>query len=604
MINKWILNNFKSIDERKEFNFRPLTIFTGANSSGKSTVLQSILLVSQTLQDPISSRSIVLNGSIKKFGSYDDIVFCRQINRDIEIGFSLKGESNQFKFKGRSLNFYHDSLTNLNCEFRISAEEKHDNLQPSLVDLLMKFSAQPAFEQVNLHVDKKKEISDFDRQVMKSLDGRFPDIVYNFRINKEAIGESILGLRAMDNIAGVGLQHFLPDLAITYSSYSDSVKKYIANVLSGKNMNFFEPEKADKSKILKAVKKEALVISDEIKAKKKSDSTFSFFYDRLRKGRFTLNKMEEFLKFSELAKEDLQKFTSRLQDAAAKVVTDRLITVPVPLYFSGCEFVRNYFTDHIKYLGPLREEPKSLYPLESGSSSTDVGLKGENTAAVFENNKDKRISYVDPVCFTDHQNVVLKKVRGKLSEAINKWLLYLGVAGNMETNDKGKYGHELKIVTDVKNLKQDLTHVGVGVSQVLPILVMSLLANEDSVIIIEQPELHLHPKVQTRLADFFSTMNTLGKQCLIETHSEYLINRLRYFIARSEDTKLSDNTMIYFVEKENGYSKYREVTINKYGVIDEWPDGFFDESERLSADILRAGMEKRMMEEKDEEDEE
>ena len=69
MINKWKLNNFKSISNEQEFTFRPLTIFTGANSSGKSTVLQSILLITQTLQDPISSRSIVLNGGIKKFGS-------------------------------------------------------------------------------------------------------------------------------------------------------------------------------------------------------------------------------------------------------------------------------------------------------------------------------------------------------------------------------------------------------------------------------------------------------------------------------------------------------------------------------------------------------
>ena len=61
------MNNFKSIDQEKDLEFRPLTIFTGANSTGKSTILQSILLVTQTLQSPIASRSILLNGWFKMF---------------------------------------------------------------------------------------------------------------------------------------------------------------------------------------------------------------------------------------------------------------------------------------------------------------------------------------------------------------------------------------------------------------------------------------------------------------------------------------------------------------------------------------------------------
>lgn len=176
----------------------------------------------------------------------------------------------------------------------------------------------------------------------------------------------------------------------------------------------------------------------------------------------------------------------------------------------------------------------------------------------------------------------------------------------MSTNDRGKFGHELKITTEIADMKQDLTHVGVGVSQILPILVLCFLSEKGDSIILEQPELHLHPKVQTRLADFFVSMNILGKQCIIETHSEYMINRLRYRVAKSEDSSIANNTMMYFVEKDKktGASNYRSVTINKYGVIEDWPDGFFDESERIAAQILRAGMEKRMKEENDEEDDE
>lgn len=88
MIKKWILNNFKSIGEDTPLDFRKLTIFTGANSSGKSTILQSILLVTQTLQVQSPSKSIILNGWFKKFGSYSDIV----TGRDIQWGRDLSSD--------------------------------------------------------------------------------------------------------------------------------------------------------------------------------------------------------------------------------------------------------------------------------------------------------------------------------------------------------------------------------------------------------------------------------------------------------------------------------------------------------------------------------
>ena len=77
------------------------------------------------------------------------------------------------------------------------------------------------------------------------------------------------------------------------------------------------------------------------------------------------------------------------------------------------------------------------------------------------------------------------------------------------------------------------------------------------------------------------------------------ITELRYLVAITEDSTIADNTMMYVVERDKceGYSKYRQVTINRYGVIEDWPDGFFDESERIAMDILHAGMKKKAQEE-------
>ena len=111
------------------------------------------------------------------------------------------------------------------------------------------------------------------------------------------------------------------------------------------------------------------------------------------------------------------------------------------------------------------------------------------------------------------------------------WLQYLDVAKSVESRDQGKLGHELKVALSDSDSTHDLTHVGVGVSQVLPILVMGLLADTDTTLVFEQPELHLHPKVQTLLGDFFLSMALCNKQCIVETHSEYFIDRLRFRIA-------------------------------------------------------------------------
>jgi len=164
----------------------------------------------------------------------------------------------------------------------------------------------------------------------------------------------------------------------------------------------------------------------------------------------------------------------------------------------------------------------------------------------------------------------------------------------------GKLGHELKVKLTDSDHEQDLMHVGVGVSQVLPILIVCLLASEDTTLIFEQPELHLHPFVQTRLADFFLSMSLLNKQCIIETHSEYLINRLRFRVASDSSPlpqdSLNQKIKIYFTEKVEGVSQYREVTVNKYGAIVDWPKGFFDQSQREAEEILRASMAKRKQE--------
>ncbi|MCL2247591.1 MAG: DUF3696 domain-containing protein, partial [Lentimicrobiaceae bacterium] len=133
-----------------------------------------------------------------------------------------------------------------------------------------------------------------------------------------------------------------------------------------------------------------------------------------------------------------------------------------------------------------------------------------------------------------------------------------------------------------------LPQLGTGISQVLPILVMCLAAEPGSTIAIQEPEAHLHPKMQSRLADFFIAMSLSGRQCLIETHSEYMIEQLRYRVITQEETdkeKLHEKTKLYFVSKKEGVSQFKKIEMNSYAKLSEWPEDFFDESNKLADKI-------------------
>ena len=251
------------------------------------------------------------------------------------------------------------------------------------------------------------------------------------------------------------------------------------------------------------------------------------------------------------------------------------------------DYVSSFFTENLKYLGPLRDEPKAIYPTGS-SDPKDVGFKGEYTAAVLDNNKNTLVQYIPSVQFPVAQANQLKTTESELGHAVGDWLEYLGIAKKVESEDKGKLGHELTIATNSSAQLHDLTHVGVGVSQALPIVVLSLLAEKGSTLIFEQPELHLHPRVQSRLADFFMSLIFAGKQCVVETHSEYLISRLRLLSAKADGSLVSDNIGIFFVEKHGVQSAYRKVEVTQSGAINNWPSGFFDEAEQNASELIEA----------------
>ncbi len=183
--------------------------------------------------------------------------------------------------------------------------------------------------------------------------------------------------------------------------------------------------------------------------------------------------------------------------------------------------------------------------------------------------------------------------RSTLKVALDNWARYLDVANLIRIETAGQSGFSWQVVHKEGQKALPLSAVGVGVSQVLPILVMGLLAPANTLLIIEQPELHLHANVQARLGDFFVGLSKCKKQCMIETHSENLVSQLRYHIVQSGGQDKSD-CMIYFVDQdEKGAAKFERIEISARGNILNWPSGFFDESMHQEDKITAASIRRR-----------
>lgn len=630
MLKSWKIRDFKSFRGEKELSFGALTVLCGANSSGKSSIVQSILLIKQTLQHAPSSKPIALNGPLVRLGTFHDIENFQArtggLTHSIGFGWEII-ESNgntsprpmsvrptQFSFDKISINFTIDVIGK-------KQDEEILQIQPSLntVSLKAEFHAQDNLQH-DLYLSIKR--TPHGRSRIKYDSMTFGESIKPFNYNIVNIDQETK-LRVTESYPRARLfgcipQHFFPsDIVFRY----DRTESRIAQI-----MRFMERPHTYSSRrrfvmlsvqfppsilnyIINAIKDglsaniSSSIISPEIwidefeslarPREGESHTTFGEFFQKLSEATPPIRRA--FLRYT---KPHLDKIKSALCATLGKELT---ITSLRPEALGEALAVNNdFFRFSLNYLGPLRDEPRPLYPLQALASSTDVGPKGELTAAVLHLNEGVYIDYIPSNNFSN-KSTSSEPIRATLRTAVVDWLNYLGVAIDVQTSEKGKFGHELNIKTNEVSGFQDLTNVGVGVSQVLPIVVMSLLSGVSSTIILEQPELHLHPAVQAKLGDFFISMSLIGKQCIIESHSEYIIERIRFRIASDASDRLIKETKIYFLEQKLEGTELRTVELTNYGAIEDWPENFFDQSQAESERIILAALKRRQLEKKNKE---
>ncbi|WP_407313777.1 AAA family ATPase [Desulfosporosinus sp. SB140] len=464
------VKNFKAIQTLENYKVNNLNVLSGTNSGGKTSFIQLLLLLKQSLERSVEQSSLILNQPYVSLGKYKDIIYYNKNN--LEIGLKI------YKEDIKPIDFNFLRLRNLKKEVLERIES---------IELKLKFSL----------VSGRITVENFDA-------------TYSFEDG---------------------------DLWVRGGRKKRSQKYWIS---------FNSP-----------LEFEYLEKFPEIDFDGDEGNVF----------------FEGFFPHSIASTDDFSGFN--------------------PFLFGIKRPIKRFF-DNITYLGPLRDEPHAYY-FNDNDYVPAIGNRGEFAAQILSKHakdqiKNQRISYsqTDTIIYTQKEE--------SLEEGVRYWICdVFGMAKKIKVNKLHDGAMYIIEVTNHFGLKIPITHVGFGISQVLPIIVEGLRMKTGGILILEQPEIHLHPKVQSLLFDFLYSLTLTGKKVIIETHSDHFITRLRRRVAEDPDNKLANDINLTFIEIENETTCYKRLNLTDYGNLLYWPTDFFDQLDNEYRAIVKAQSRKRKL---------
>ncbi|GHV63435.1 hypothetical protein AGMMS49587_13460 [Spirochaetia bacterium] len=481
MIKSIMISNFKCFKKEVLINFSDLTLISGLNNSGKSTIYQMLLLLKQSINNinyatKMNSHSpnLKLNGDILQLGNPDEVL--NDINKNLSVTVE-----------------YDDSIK-LSISYKLikstSDTEDDENQKAALVLDTMEI------------IDKDSSFS-FERRNDQYYVKSYKCLSFDYNEFNDYFFDYLKKKCQENDMVYEKLEDLLSD-TVEFTKFKNII--CLNFLIIGLDI--------DISQIVTCINEK---------------------YRHL----FLIDEFQKLL----LEKEYDENFISLRSNFPKNLIR-----------------LQQEFTDEINFVLPFRGYPKRVY----------VETEYPNPLLFSKNDMANKISYKFDI---DSMQVVL----GTLSDALKYWIK------NIITNiDSFKINTLVEglisetIVTE-KNRNISIMNVGFGISQILPLIVNVLLCHKNSICIIDEPEVHLHPSLQTRLADFFVEMIKLGKKLIVETHSEYIINRVLYHKLLNTDKTIE---MLWVVKEENE-SHINEMKCDDLGFIINKPEGFLDENDNI-----------------------
>lgn len=250
-------------------------------------------------------------------------------------------------------------------------------------------------------------------------------------------------------------------------------------------------------------------------------------------------------------------------------------------------FINALFSSNVHYISADRKGPVHYVEKQERPENHRVGCDGKYTINTLA-------TYSDEV--TKELNPPEAKVSMDLKEAASGWMNFIMGDGTICLNGEGKENgrhnnHNESVLSlgyklQAGNREFQAYNVGYGYSYVLSIIVTALIARKGHIVIIENPEAHIHPSAQKKLTFLLAQLASSGVQVFIETHSEHIVNGFRLASLKEEFAITNQDICLYFFDKDFSVQRL-EILPN--GRIDRWPEGFFNQSQNDLAEIMYLG---------------
>lgn len=575
------IENFKSYVEKQYIHFSDLSVLLGANSSGKSTALQALLTMKQTIECNSPDEELLLSGKYVALGDFDDVISDPQ--KDY---FSLSVVLEEAEKSENDVE---------NDEFRIAWYFKRadDGISAILIRLdIIYENLTLSFKRIdNIHymyINGERDL--FSAEISNLMMAKYYihyDTEFNNKwaelfneLSKELLQKKITKVQTDRPV--------LNEIENFYFKIMDSIQANddeITTVSTGHGVMAKRIEDLlDKFGEVEFPKFEAAsrILPKEIRLKMLELALSSL--DNMENVDSIISKYEEYLSDYLENRRDIADFEGRFglgsnpfrffdRDGGKK---DNFTQLKFALdFYNG--FLKNVLSK-VFFVGPIRETPKGLYNIGFETIPKYVGPTGSYFASVLLHENKKEREYILPD----------RVERCTLSDALAEWMIHLNVASAVDVDKKNSFGFSVSI-KNMEQVKSDIMNVGIGTSQVLPVLISVLLSEPNEILVFEQPELHLHPYSQSRLADMFTEFCKYGRKIILETHSEYFLLRLRYHIVKEQYSQ--DATAVNFFQNKGG-TKVTFANVSGFGNID-YPDDFRDETQELLNSILEASFERK-----------
>ncbi|MGR3914039.1 MAG: DUF3696 domain-containing protein [Gammaproteobacteria bacterium] len=244
----------------------------------------------------------------------------------------------------------------------------------------------------------------------------------------------------------------------------------------------------------------------------------------------------------------------------------------LPTHFNAEE---DNFAERIKcltYITAERIGPREVYPLHDRQSTPVVGPKGEHATSVLYSGLDEP-TFGELCLDTETRPQKRHQVTARMRGFFPGFEMNIATVPNVNVVTLG-----LKTSAAAKFHRP--TNVGFGVTQVFPIVVAAISAGAGDILLIENPEVHLHPAGQAVMGQFLADVAQAGVQVIVETHSDHILSGVRRAV--KEGNLDAENVAIHFFQPrdEGESSQVISPTMGKTGNIDDWPDGFFDQLDK------------------------